>query len=142
MGIAAVFGYPKFAAGVEHVQTPFKVIVGLLGLVVMLAIISGLWFLKRIPELRQTILTGPVVAAIIEERTFIELSRSIGPPKRVPVFRYQYQWDGQIYEGLVNCTSWKDKHSSLRELDVGDEIAVIVDPTTPSRTFIRDFFWG
>lgn len=142
LGIITAVIYPKYAAGIEHLQTPFKVVVGLLVVIFVVAVIAILWFLKRIPRLRETILNGPIVVGVIKEKTYLEIRRRLGPPKRVPLFRYRYEWEGEQHESMVNCTNWGDKHFALLDLDVGDQIALIVDPTKPTRTFIRDYFWG
>ena len=103
--------------------------------------VSVLWTVWRLLRTRSTVLSGPVVAGRIVRRTLLDVSRGIGPPRKTPVLHFSYDGQGQQLSGSVDCSRWGRKHPELQALDVGDEIALIVDPRKPAQTFLRDTFW-
>jgi hypothetical protein len=132
----------RFNVGDDHLKTPLIVVAALLGIAGMSAFALVPWIVFRVARIKATIAEGPVIAAQIVDKSTLEIERSYGPPKRIPMFHIAFQWNGEEYIGQVNCSKWFTRHPQLANLAVGDEVAVVIDRDDPNHFFIRDFFWS
>jgi hypothetical protein len=140
--IALVATYFKLEAGNERLRIPVTVMAVLLAILIVSAFSIIPWMVYRVSKLKAIILEGPVVVGRIVERSLLEVHRQFGPAKQIPIFHITYTWNGEEHFGVVNCSRWSKKHSHLANLEVGDEVALIVDREAPSRFFIRDYSWS
>ena len=132
----------RFNAGDVHLKTPLIVVSTLLGIAIVSTLPLVPWIVFRVARIKANIAEGPVIAARIVDKDTLEIARSFGSPKRIPMFHIAFQWNGEELFGQVNCSKWIARHPQLANLNVDDEVAVVIDRDDPSHFYIRDFFWN